>query len=208
MRPLANDLMRRGAAILAAIGLVGAALLVVGGASSAPAGVYPPDASWTDAKLPDAKPPVFDTGDEAGNDAGTKDAKPDAPDAETAPPIPPDPTPLVCDNAFVLHVQWNKGVLSIEGARREKQTKKGALPHHMGRFAVELYVGPTLLDRDRFDIPLIGDDGPTSEAFGKGLVTTIDVRVPESDRPTRMEIWDRATDKRWIFSYPPKLSPF
>jgi len=205
MRSLANDLMRRGAAILAAMGLVGAALLVVGGASSAPAGVYPPDASWTDATLPDAKPPVLDA---AGGEEGPKDAKPDALDAEAAPPIPPDPTPLVCEYAFVLHVQWNKGVLSIEGARREKQTKKGALPHHMGRFAVELYVGPTLLDRDRFDIPLIGDDGPTSDAFGKGLVTAIDVRVPESDRPTRMEIWDRATDNRWIFAYPPKLSPF
>ena len=187
MRPLAIDLMRRSAAIAAAIALVGAVVLVVGGASSAP---------------------PTKTSLDAGPDALPKDAKPDAPDAEAAPPIPPDPTPLLCENVFVLHVQWNKGVLSIEGARREKLAKKGALTKHMGRFAVELYVGPTLLDRDRFDIPLLGDDGPTSDAFGKGLVTTIDVRVPESDRPTRMEIWDRATDKRWIFAYPPKLSPF
>jgi hypothetical protein len=195
---LAIDLMRRGAVVLVAASIVGAFVLFGSGASSAPP-AYPPDAGWSDAKLPDAKPIM---------DSGSKDAKLDAPETEVAPPIPPDPTPLVCDTAFVLHVQWNKGVLSIEGARREKQLKKGTLPHHMGRFAVELYVGPTLLDRDRFDIPLIGDDGPTSDAFGKGLVTTIDVRVPESDRPTRMEIWDRATDKRWIFPYPPKLTPF
>jgi hypothetical protein len=204
MRPLAHDLIRRGAVIFAAIAVVGAVVLVVGGASSAPGGVYPPDASWTDAKLPDAKP-IPDGG---VADSGSKDAKTDAPETEVAPPIPPDPTPLVCETVFVLHVQWNKGVISIEGARREKMLKKGALPHHMGRFAVELYVGPTLLDRDRFDVPLLGDDGPMSDAFGKGLVTTLDVRVPESDRPTRMEIWDRATDKRWIFSYPPKLTPF
>jgi hypothetical protein len=207
MRPLAHDLIRRVATVSAAASIVGALVLVVGGASSAPAGTYPPDASWSDAKLPDAKP-IFDGAFEGMSETGGKDAKLDAPETEVAPPIPPDPTPLVCETVFVLHVQWNKGVVSIEGARREKMLKKGVLPHHMGRFAIELYVGPTLLDRDRFDIPLLADDGPASDAFGKGLVTTLDVRVPESDRPTRIEIWDRATDKRWIFAYPPKLSAF
>lgn len=205
MRSLGNELMRRCTIGLPPAAVVVAFVLAGSGVSSAPP-IYPPDASWTDAKLPDAKPIYDATPSDAIWDSTKKDAKSDAA-IDVSPPIPPDPTPLVSDSVFVLGVQWSKGVLSIEHARREKLPKKIALPHHMGRFAVELYVGPTLLDRDRFDIPLLGDDGPTSDTFGKGLVTTVEVRVPESDRPTRLEIWDRATDKRWIFAYPPKLQP-
>lgn len=208
MRSVVGDLTRRAAVVLGAPAIVATIVSFGSGASSAPP-IYPPDANWTDATLPDVKLIVDANLDVAFADAKTpaKDAKIDAPLDVSPPPIPPDPTPLVCDTVFVLGVQWNKGVVTIERARREKLPKKMQLPHHMGRFAVELYVGPTLLDRDRFDVPLLGDDGPASDPFGKGLVTIVDVRVPESDRPTRLVIWDRATDKRWTFDYPPKLSP-
>ena len=126
---------------------------------------------------------------------------------DTPKPIPPDPTPLACDSAFVLTLKWDKGLLTLERATRIKLDKKQALPRHLGRFAAELYVGPELLERMRFDVPLLSDDGVTATAYEKGLVTTVEVKVPESERPTRLEVWDRSNDKRWVFPYPPKLSP-
>ena len=178
--------------------------------SSAPVAL---DASY-DAQLPDAK--TFDA--KVQPDVGKGDAK--APfdaklpwgdvgvDAHVdARPIAPDPTPLACESVFVLTVKWDKGVLTLDRTRREKLLAKSVLPRKFGRFAAELYVGPTLLERLRFDIPLLTDDDSTSAAYGKGLVTSVDVKIPESDRPTRLEIWDRATDERWVYAYPPKLTP-
>ncbi|GAC1571423.1 MAG: hypothetical protein NVS3B20_03390 [Polyangiales bacterium] len=129
--------------------------------------------------------------------------RPDTQGAHDARPIPPDPTPLACDAAFVLTVHFQRGQLTIERVSRVAFPKKSALPRHFGRFAAELYVGPTLLERARFDFPLIQDDDAEGEAYAKGLDVRVLVRVPESDRPTRLEIWDRATDRRWTFAYPP-----
>lgn len=118
--------------------------------------------------------------------------------------IQPDPTPLVADALFVLSIRFDKGKVSITKVAREKLAKKAAVPRKLGRFAVELYSGPTVVERVRFDFPLIHDDDVAGEAYAKGLDVTIDVRIPDSDRPNKLEIWDRATDKRWKYAYPPK----
>ncbi|GAC1365696.1 MAG: hypothetical protein NVSMB47_17010 [Polyangiales bacterium] len=179
-----------------------AIVLAGGGAAASP--IVPPDAGWADASLPDGRPTDARL-PEIGGDA-RPDVRPEV--ALDAPsPIPPDPTPLACDAVFVLSLRWSKGTLTLEHARRETLAKKTTLPRHFGRFAAELYVGPTLLERLRFDIPLLGDDGPIGDTYGKGLVTDVEVRVPDSERPTRLEIWDRATDRRWVLDYPPKLAP-
>ena len=125
--------------------------------------------------------------------------------ASTEKSIQPDPTPLVVDAVFVLSIRFDKGKVSITKVAHEKLAKKQALPRRLGRFAVELYSGPTVVERVRFDFPLIHDDDDAGEAYAKGLDVTIEVRVPDSDRPNKLEIWDRATDKRWKYLYPPKV---
>lgn len=133
-------------------------------------------------------------------------AKPSgAPTAGTEKSIQPDPTPLVADAVFVLSIRFDKGKVSIVKVVREKLPKKAAVPRKLGRFAVELLSGPTVVERVRFDFPLIHDDDVAGEAYAKGLDVTVDVRVPDSDRPNKLEIWDRATDKRWKYTYPPKV---
>jgi hypothetical protein len=153
-----------------------------------------------DAALPDAKAPPYPF------DAGKpRDAHPilDAP-ADVPGPIPPDPNPLLADAVFVLSVKYDKGNVSLDKTRREKLPMKAAVDRRFGRFAAELYSGPTLVERIRFDFPLINDDSKTGEAFEKGLTVAVDVKIPDSPRPNKLEIWDRATDKRWSFPYPPK----
>lgn len=159
---------------------------------------------------PDA---ALDTSYEGGKpplplDAGKPklDAAPPKKDGalDSAKPIPPDPTPLVSDAVFVLSVRFNKGAVEISKVRREKLAAKAAVERRMGRFAAELLSGPTLVERVRFDFPLINDDSKASEVYEKGLDVTVEVRIPDSDRPNKLEIWDRATDQRWKFDYPPK----
>lgn len=162
-----------------------------------------------DAALDTFKPPPLPSSFDAGKpklDAALpkKDALPPLLDSAPPKPIPPDPTPLSADAVFILSVKYDRGSVSIVKVRREKLPVKGAVDRHMGRFAAELLSGPTVIERIRFDFPLINDDSKTAEAYEKGLVVTVDVKIPDSDRPNKLEIWDRATDKRWKFDYPPK----
>jgi hypothetical protein len=213
MPALIRPLLLRAAIVGAPAGLLALAIsLASSSSSSAPVAL---DAMSFDASLPDinksfdAKMPF----DVIKLDGKPTDAKLPWGDValdirEEAPkPIAPDPTPLACESVYVLTVKWDKGVLTLDKTRHEKLAAKAVLPRKFGRFAAELYVGPTLLERLRFDIPLLSDDDNTSAAYAKGLVTSVDVRIPVSDRPTRLEIWDRATDKRWVYPYPPKVTP-
>lgn len=205
MRDLIDHrLLLRAAAFASAPALVVAAiaLLATPEAQSAPAA----DAQPIDAPKLDVAADVRDGGADARPDGRVDVYFPDIQKPDVR-PIPPDPTPLVTDAAFVLNVKYDKGNVTIEKVKRIVLPKKEALPRHMGRFAAELYVGPTLVERLRFDFPLISNDDVIGESYAKGMVTSVEVKIPDSDRPTRLEIWDRATDKRWIFPYPPKLTP-
>ena len=195
----------RATVVLGAPGLL--ALLVLLPISREAPAAGPDGGPSLDASLDVAKPPyppTFDAG-KPKLDAAILDAKKDAPlPSDAAKPIPPDPTPLFTDAVFVLTVKFDKGVVSIVKVRHEKLPAKVALERRFGRFAAELFSGPTLVERVRFDFPLINDDSTATEVYEKGLVVTVDVRIPDSDRPNKLEIWDRADDKRWKFDYPPK----
>lgn len=154
-----------------------------------------------------------------GDGGGISDAAPRPPersdaiafDAVLRPPevhpIAPDPVPLLTRSIYLLGVRFDRGEVRLERVRHETLPTPTALPRTFGRFAVELYVGPTLLERTRFDFPLIHDDSRASDTYERGLSVLVDVRVPDSDRPNRLEIWDRATDRRWTYRYPLTATP-
>jgi hypothetical protein len=77
----------------------------------------------------------------------------------------------------------------------------------MGRFAIELFEGATLLERVRFDFPLLAvpePDGGRSAPplLGPKLRTRIGVFFPAIGRGTRLELVDRATRRRWALPWP------
>ena len=162
-----------------------------------------PDAAL-DTNKPPPYPSSFDGGKPKLDAMPKKDGLPPLLDTPPPKPIPPDPTPLAADAVFVLSVKFDKGNVTIAKVKHEKLAVKSAVERRMGRFAAELFSGPTLIERVRFDFPLINDDSKSAEVYEKGLNVTVDVRIPDSDRPNKLEIWDRATDKRWKFEYPPK----
>ena len=82
----------------------------------------------------------------------------------------------------------------------------------MGRFALELFEGPALIERVRFDFPLLGapepgdGGGASAPSFTQKLRTRIGVVFPATPRGTRLELWDRATNRRWSLPWPPSAA--
>jgi 23S rRNA-/tRNA-specific pseudouridylate synthase len=132
------------------------------------------------------------------------------PDAGTVSRIPPDPPPLVSRKQWVFDLRWSKGDPYLLGVRQLDMGAPQETQRAMGRFAIELFEGPTLIERVRFDFPLLGPPDPADAgymappSFQKNLTTRIGVMFPVTHRGTRLELWDRATDKRWPLPWPPE----
>jgi hypothetical protein len=119
-------------------------------------------------------------------------------------PTLPDPPPLVERAQWVFDLRWERGQVWLLGVHGLQLAAPQATPRAMGRFAVELFEGRTLVERVRFDFPLLGYSEPDADvSLTKKLVTRIGVVFPASKRGTRLELWDRATNRRWSLPWPP-----
>jgi hypothetical protein len=136
-----------------------------------------------------------------GSDGG---ARPD-PKAK----IPPDPPALAERTQWVFDLRWERGDIYLVKTHKIDMGSPHPTPRVMGRFALELYEGPTLIERARFDFPMLGapeapDAGwKTPARFEAKLKTRIGVVFPATRRGTRLELWDRAQDRRWPLPWPP-----
>jgi hypothetical protein len=124
----------------------------------------------------------------------------------------PDPTPLVTAQQWDLSLHYAKGKVSLEVAKPLELSKAVPTPRRMGRFAVELWVGRELVERVRFDFPLLGADWPPgsdrralrgSPRFSPGADTVTTVRVPASERATSAHVVDRLTGETTSLAWPP-----
>jgi hypothetical protein len=131
---------------------------------------------------------------------------------------PPDPPPLITRQRWDVRLAYRSGDVFFRGARRVDLPRPAPTARVFGRFALELYVGRELVDRVRFDFPLLGADelspangavaaDKRAPAFAPGLVTQTQVQVPRSDRPTRAAIVDRATGTVWPLPWPLDAEP-
>jgi len=121
--------------------------------------------------------------------------------------IPPDPAPLVERSQWVLDLRWDRGDVWLLGLHSLELAQPQATPRAMGRFALELFEGPTLIERVRFDFPLLGAPEPdASPSFSSKLRTRIGVVFPATKRGTRLELWDRASGRRWSLPWPPRAA--
>jgi hypothetical protein len=122
---------------------------------------------------------------------------------------PPDPAPMRERAQWIFDLRWAKGDAYLVAVHKLEQATPQETPRAMGRFALELFEGPTLIERVRFDFPLLGDEPRDGGGvrpvpyFGKNLVTRIGVMFPVTSRGTKLQLWDRATDKRWELPWPP-----
>jgi hypothetical protein len=117
---------------------------------------------------------------------------------------PPDPPPLVERSQWVFDLRWDRGDPWLLGVHPLELAAPQATPRAMGRFAVELFEGPTLVERVRFDFPMLGAEEPDAGfSLTSKLRSRIGVVFPATRRGTRLELWDRATNRRWSLPWPP-----
>jgi hypothetical protein len=127
----------------------------------------------------------------------------------------PDPVPLITRHQWVVDLGYRAGSIVFGGARRVELTKPTGTSRAMGRFALELYVGKELIDRVRFDFPLLGADDYADTprrwdsplTFERQLSTRAAVILPHSERATRAVLVDRATGNVWILPWPFRAAP-
>ena len=122
--------------------------------------------------------------------------------------IPADPTPLVERSQWVFDLRWDRGDVWLLAVNPLELAAPQATPRAMGRFALELFEGPALLERVRFDFPLLGPPEPdggqgATLSFASKLRTRVGVVFPATVRGTRLELWDRGTNRRWSLPWPP-----
>jgi hypothetical protein len=124
---------------------------------------------------------------------------------------PPDPPAMSERGQWVYDLRYDRGDPYLVAVRKLDLAAPQATPRAMGRFAVELFEGPTLIERVRFDFPGLAagepSSGPRPVSFEKKLRTRIGVMFPATKRGNRLELWDRATERRWTLPWPPAEPP-
>jgi hypothetical protein len=122
---------------------------------------------------------------------------------------PPDPPPMNERMQWVFDLRWDRGEVYLLEVHKIDMGAPHVTPRVMGRFALELFEGPTLIERVRFDFPMLGvPEAPdaglrTQPRFEPKLRTRIGVLFPATSRGTKLELWDRARDVRVAMPWPP-----
>ncbi|HYP78001.1 MAG TPA: hypothetical protein VER12_18645 [Polyangiaceae bacterium] len=148
-------------------------------------------------------------------DGGAREPLPPPPPAPTAPQLAgsaPDPMPLSMAEQWRFQLLFQNGAPSVEHVDKQILPKPVSTPRRMGRFALELWIGRELIDRVRFDFPLIAAEetpGVTrrplhdSPSLVPHAISRIIVSLPASPRATRLVLVDRATEKIQELPWPP-----
>lgn len=122
----------------------------------------------------------------------------------------PDPPVHVAEKQWVFEIAYDKGASSIERARATTAKTAMGTPRVMGRFALEFWVGPELLDRVRFNVPLLGDDDrerdpkrPLKRPTFAKITTKVKAQMADHPRATVLAFVDRATGDTRKYFWPP-----
>lgn len=123
----------------------------------------------------------------------------------------PDPEALHLTRHWEYEVVYDRGKIRIAKVTERRFSKPIPTQRRMGRWAIELWIGHELVDRVRFDFPLLGDEEPRGKrrplkdppSFAEGATVARTVLVPASPRATRAELVDRATGERLTLPWPP-----
>lgn len=116
----------------------------------------------------------------------------------------PDPEPLRSQVQYDFVLEFNKGEIRVLSVEEVRLAKPQSTPRRLGRFAFELWSGAELVERVRFDFPLMGATGARDEdVLAKGLSAQTQVRVPAEVRAAFARIIDRKTRDEVEVAWPP-----
>ncbi|MCS6901597.1 MAG: hypothetical protein RMJ98_16865 [Myxococcales bacterium] len=121
-----------------------------------------------------------------------------------------DPPPLVTRKKWVYELVYYEGALFAPTPRQRDAGRPTETPRKMGRFAIELYNGPDLVERVRFELPMLNGDPFTNKPrpwnappdMERRVRVRVQVEVPMTDRANRAIFVDRATGHRVRLPWP------
>jgi hypothetical protein len=155
-------------------------------------------------------PAKFAEGEE--QDAGAAPLEPALTEPAKRSTSPPDPEPLRQAEQYEYTFAYDSGATRVLSVRPVKFRQPVVTARKMGRFAVELWIGGELVDRVRFDFPLLAAEEPPQKKKKlnappslAGGVLKATVLVPAASRARRAVLVDRATDRETELDWPPNL---
>jgi hypothetical protein len=124
---------------------------------------------------------------------------------------PPDPAPHPSRLNWVFEMKAQGGKVTIERVRAVSYEKPAETPRVVGRFALELYIGPELLDRVRFNVPLMGAEtgegnrnGLPKPRFDQNVTAKVSARMADNPRAAYLQLVDRETGDVQKLFWPPE----
>src|SRR5262249_4877551 len=125
--------------------------------------------------------------------------------------LSPDPPAKANTKHWMFDVHVSAGKLSLTRARPFTYEKAVETPRVHGRFAIEFFVGRELLDRIRFDVPLMGAGSPEKSPrhpFPRpsfdSVTTDVQARMADNPRTVIVALVDRASGTLQRFQWPPE----
>lgn len=119
----------------------------------------------------------------------------------------PDPPPLRTDDYLYYTLVFDQGELRVEKVEPVHLQQPASSARRLGRFAFEFWVGKELLDRIRFDFPLLAaETGRGENEFERGLKAQTLVKVPRPERASSARVLDRKTRQIYPVEWPPSTS--
>jgi hypothetical protein len=127
----------------------------------------------------------------------------------------PDPKPLMERAWWAYPVTYDRGTILVGQPELACVTHPEPTARRIGRFAFELWLGRELVDRLRFDFPLLGGEEPPAgprrptrepARFAPGAHVSVMLRIPASDRATSARVLDRATGDVLAVTWPPRAA--
>lgn len=134
--------------------------------------------------------------------------KPKSPASPPSTGFLPDPPAASATQTYRYPVRVSDGTVSVGRPQLVTHTKAVTTPRTMGRFALELYVGRELLERVRFELPLLDTPSPPRSPnappdFARHASVRVQVDLPLLERATYAMWVDRATGEKKRIFWPP-----
>lgn len=196
--------------------------MVASGAVGCAAAAPPPDAEYPSLVLPArSEPAARSPRPSAASAQSPAPAPPLAAEGSASTRVPlvrsphgdlPDPPPLAERAQWSYPVTYDRGTLRVGEPELVCLPRPQSTPRRIGRFAFELWLGHELVERLRFDFPLLGSEVPPegprrqlreAPRFAPGARVSVTLRVPASERAATARILDRATGEVTEVSWPP-----
>jgi hypothetical protein len=123
----------------------------------------------------------------------------------------PDPPARASRLNWIFELSTRGGKVSIDRVKSALYDKPAETPRVVGRFALELYVGRELLDRVRFNVPLMGGEPPVGNRnnlpkprFDQNVAGRVQTRLADNGRAVYLVMVDRETGDTQKFLWPPE----